>query len=54
MGTNNLSLLGLRVLAEWSIEHSCMNSNMRERVAGDFSETWIRFCQWIIDIYGQE
>ena len=54
MGTNNLSLLGLRVIVEWSIEHSCMSPATRERAAKDFEESWIKFCQWIIDNYGQQ
>ncbi|KAH7227099.1 uncharacterized protein BKA55DRAFT_545720 [Fusarium redolens] len=54
MGTNNLSVPGLRVIAEWSIEHSCMSSDMQEKVLKDFDENWIRFCQWIIDTYGQQ
>lgn len=54
MGSNNLSLLGLRVLVEWSIEHSCMSSAMRERAFNDFEKAWITFCQRIIDEYGQE
>lgn len=53
MGTNNLSLLGLRVIAEWSIEHSCMSSTLRERATKDFEEAWIRFCQWIVDTHDQ-
>lgn len=54
MGTNNLSLLGLRVLVEWSIEHSCMSSSVQEKAARDFEEAWIGFCQWIIDSHEQK
>lgn len=54
MGTNNLSLLGLRVIVEWSIEHSCMSPAMRERATKDFDEAWIKFCQWIIDTYDKQ
>ena len=53
MGTNNLSLLGLRVIAEWSIEHSCMSSAMREIAAKGFEEAWIGFCQWIVDTHSE-
>ncbi|KAK7423058.1 hypothetical protein QQZ08_009225 [Neonectria magnoliae] len=54
MGTNNLSLLGLRVIAQWSIEHSCMSPAMRDKAYKEFGESWVGFCQWIIDTYGQE
>ncbi|EXL45989.1 hypothetical protein FOCG_11981 [Fusarium oxysporum f. sp. radicis-lycopersici 26381] len=54
MGSNNLSIPGLRVIAEWSIEHSCMSSDMQEKVYKDFEEKWFVFCQWIIDTYGQQ
>ncbi|POS78305.1 hypothetical protein DHEL01_v203292 [Diaporthe helianthi] len=54
MGSNNLPLLGLRVLAEWSIEHSCMSTATRERASEDFEKAWITFCQQIIDEYGQK
>ncbi|EXK83810.1 hypothetical protein FOQG_11970 [Fusarium oxysporum f. sp. raphani 54005] len=54
MGSNNLSIPGLRVIAEWSIEHSCMSSDMQEKVYKDFEEKWFVFCRWIIDAYGQQ
>ncbi|KAH7217775.1 hypothetical protein DER44DRAFT_817243 [Fusarium oxysporum] len=38
MGSDNLLIPGLRVIAEWSIEHSCMNSDMQEKVHRDFEE----------------
>lgn len=54
MRSNNLSIPGLGVIAEWSIEHSCMNFDMQEKVYKDFEEKWFVFCQWIIDAYGQQ
>ncbi|RKL08484.1 hypothetical protein BFJ71_g1771 [Fusarium oxysporum] len=52
MRSNNLSIPGLGVIAEWSTEHSCMNFDMQEKVYKDFEEKWFVFCQWIIDAYG--
>ncbi|EXL71602.1 hypothetical protein FOPG_12655 [Fusarium oxysporum f. sp. conglutinans race 2 54008] len=49
-----LMQLCLRVIAEWSIEHSCMSSDMQEKVYKDFEEKRFVFCQWIIDTYGQQ
>ncbi|KAJ0144957.1 Uncharacterized protein HZ326_12320 [Fusarium oxysporum f. sp. albedinis] len=54
MRSNNLSIPGLGVIAEWSIEHSCMNFDMQEKVYKDFEEKWFVFCQWIINAYGQQ
>lgn len=49
MGSNNMSLLAWRVLAEWSIEHSCMDGEMKRRVGQDFNKEWIKFCTWILE-----
>lgn len=49
MGSNNMSLLAWRVLAEWSIEHSCMEAGMKKRVGQEFNEEWIKFCTWILE-----
>ncbi|EXL91803.1 hypothetical protein NOF04DRAFT_16620 [Fusarium oxysporum II5] len=52
-GANNLSIPGLRAIAEWSVEDSCMSSGMQKKLYKDLEESWIMFCQWIIDTYGQ-
>jgi adenosine deaminase CECR1 len=52
MGTNNLSIPGLRVIAELSVEHSCMGSDIQEKLYKDLEESWTMFCQWIINTYG--
>ncbi|OHE96497.1 hypothetical protein CORC01_08260 [Colletotrichum orchidophilum] len=52
MGSHNLSLLGLRVIAEWSFEFSCMDHDVRERASRDFAKSWIKYCEWIVDTYG--
>ncbi|SCO80564.1 uncharacterized protein FRV6_04777 [Fusarium oxysporum] len=44
MGSNNLSIPGLRVIADWSIEQSCMSSDMQEKVYRDFEGKWFVFC----------
>lgn len=54
MESNNLSITGLRIIAEWSIEHISMSSDMQEKVYKDSEEKWFVFCQWIIDAYGQQ
>ncbi|KAL7760883.1 hypothetical protein ACKLNR_007418 [Fusarium oxysporum f. sp. zingiberi] len=53
MGTNNLSIPGLRAIAEWSVENSCMGSGMQEKLYKDLEESLTMFCQWIIGTYGQ-
>jgi adenosine deaminase CECR1 len=52
MGSGNMSLLGWRVLVDYSIEHACLSPEARVEITRDFEERWTKFCQWIIDTYG--
>lgn len=52
IGSHSMSLHGWRVLAEWSLEHSCMTAAERESVHKEWLRRWDIFCQWIIDEYG--
>ena len=52
MGSNNMSLLGWRILARWSIDYSCMEVEVREKLVKDFGDRWEQFCQWIVNEYG--
>ncbi|KAH8900736.1 Metallo-dependent hydrolase [Thozetella sp. PMI_491] len=52
MGSNNMSLLGWRVLAEWSLEHSYMDAKTKAAATENFQQRWTQFCQWIVDEYG--
>src|SRR5579871_2684332 len=52
IGSNSMSLYGWKVLAKWSIEHSCMNPLQKFQVKKKWLELWNEFCQWIINEYG--
>jgi hypothetical protein len=50
--SQSMSLHGWGVLAEWSIEHSCMTNAEKSEVKRKWFDSWNVFCQWIVDEYG--
>jgi len=52
VGSESMSLHGWRVLAEWSLEHSCMTPGEKAKVKDVWLKEWNNYCQWIIDTYG--
>ena len=54
VGSKSMSLHGWRVLAEWSLEHSCMTPSEKSHVKKKWIDSWNEFCQWIIDEYGDK
>jgi adenosine deaminase CECR1 len=52
IGSNYMTLLGWRIVAQWSIHYSCIKAEAREDVEKDFEDRWQRFCQWIVDEFG--
>ncbi|KAL7813050.1 hypothetical protein V8C26DRAFT_171064 [Trichoderma gracile] len=53
MGSENMSLMGWRTLAEWSITHSCNDELTKNKMMSDYGKKWMDFCQWIVDNYSQ-
>ncbi|EGE82119.1 adenosine deaminase [Blastomyces dermatitidis ATCC 18188] len=51
---NSMTLFGWRVLAEWSIEHSCMDAEQRADAFRTWEANWAKFCQWIVEEFGPE
>ncbi|PGH27124.1 hypothetical protein AJ80_01080 [Polytolypa hystricis UAMH7299] len=49
---DSMTLFGWKVLAEWSIEHSCLETEEKNKAQNFWSQEWVSFCQWIIDEYG--
>ncbi|PGH11901.1 hypothetical protein AJ79_04593 [Helicocarpus griseus UAMH5409] len=45
---DSMTLYGWRVLAEWSIEHSCMDSEQKADAFVTWKASWEQFCRWII------
>lgn len=54
IGSENMTLLGWKQLARWSLEHSCMDAHEREQVTAVWQRKWNEFCQWIVDTYGND
>ncbi|KAI9734177.1 MAG: hypothetical protein M1818_006949 [Claussenomyces sp. TS43310] len=48
IGSTYQNLLGWKVLAKWSLEHSCLNENERAIVDGEWDAQWSAFLRWII------
>jgi len=51
IGSENMSLLGWKQLAKWSLEHSCMSPGQRASVTEQWTKKWDEYCQWIVDAY---
>ncbi|KAK4103273.1 Metallo-dependent hydrolase [Parathielavia hyrcaniae] len=47
-GKSDMTLHGLRQLAEWSIEHSCMEPDLMQEVREAWEERWDEFCNQIV------
>lgn len=52
-GKSDMTLHGLRQLAEWSIEHSCLEDDRKAEVRSDWEAMWESFCRWIVKEYAQ-
>jgi len=53
-GFDSMSLHGWRVLAEWSLEHSCMDAKERMKAIKFWRLRWGFFCQWIVEEFGAQ
>ena len=51
VGSNMMSLLGWRILAEWSIKYSYMSAEMQAQAQETLKSSWKELCQWIVDTY---
>ncbi len=53
-GSKDMSLHGWRQLIEWSIDHSCMEPEMKIQIRSDWEARWQDFCEWIIAQHGHD
>lgn len=53
MSSENMSLMGWRTLAEWSISYSCVDAATKEKLLSDYGQRWTEFCEWIVEVYGK-
>jgi adenosine deaminase CECR1 len=47
-----MTLHGWKQLAEWSIEHSCMEPELQRRTLAEWRKLWDAFCKGIVKEYG--
>lgn len=52
VGKADMTLHGWRQLIEWSIEHSCMEDQLRKDIYADWERRWNEFCRWVVNEYG--
>ena len=48
-GKADMTLHGLRQLAEWSLQHACMEPDLLREVRGAWEEAWEAFCRRIVE-----
>ena len=48
VGDPRMTVHGWKQLAEWSIEHSCLTPEERERALEIFTRDWEVFCEWVV------
>ncbi|KAF2091732.1 Metallo-dependent hydrolase [Saccharata proteae CBS 121410] len=53
VGSERMSLVGWRVLVEWSFEYSCVGDGERQEWLRVFRTKWDEFCRWVVDTYGE-
>lgn len=54
MGSENMTLMGWRTIAEWSISYSCTSEATKNEMLNDYGNKWTEFCQWIVDTDGKK
>ncbi|KAB5566552.1 hypothetical protein GE09DRAFT_738753 [Coniochaeta sp. 2T2.1] len=52
-GKADMTLHGWKQLALWSIEHSCLEDDEREKLLANWNKLWVDFCNWIVRDHGQ-
>jgi adenosine deaminase CECR1 len=49
-----MTIHGWKQLAEWSIEHSCLDEGQIQEAKAIHAREWERFCEWIVRTFGAE
>ena len=52
VGDTRMTIHGWKQLAEWSIEHSCLSNEEKQRAMTIFERDFERFCEWVVETYG--
>ena len=54
VGDPRMTIHGWKQLAEWSIEHSCLDERQIRQAQEIHAREWEQFCNWIVEKYGAE
>jgi adenosine deaminase CECR1 len=54
VGDPRMTIHGWKQLAEWSIEHSCLDEGQIQEAKAIHAREWERFCEWIVRTFGAE
>ena len=54
IGSEDMSLLGWKQLAKWSLQHSCMDDAQKKEVTEIWQQKWDEYCRWIVDTYSDK
>lgn len=46
-----MNMHGWKQLAQWSIEHACLDVHQRAEAMGIFDRAWHRFCEKVVEDY---
>lgn len=46
-----MSVHGWKQLAWWSIQHSCLSEEEKQRAMAIFERDWRQFCDWVVAEY---
>jgi adenosine deaminase CECR1 len=54
VGDPKMTIHGWKQLAEWSLEHACLDDEQLRQAQLTFLRDWDTFCKWIVDTYEVE
>nr|POF08201.1 adenosine deaminase cecr1 [Quercus suber] len=52
VGDTRMTVHGWKQLAEWSIEHSCINPEEKEMAMTIYRDAFEKFCKWVVATHG--
>ena len=52
VGSDDMTIYGLRQLVQWSLDHACMDTAERQLVRQNWEVYWEKWIHWIIEEYG--
>lgn len=53
VGDTRMTIHGWKQLAEWSLEHSCLDGEQKQHALEIFARDFEAFCEWVVKVYGE-